>query len=296
MRLVPGRVPAIHPQIHHHHAGRDFLHHKNSRETVLLPRLPVHVVARNQTGTGTRHSRLAEKGNGRSRTGLKFLIESFRPVDQKIADDPSARVSVCHPLVFICATSDGRTRVAAVHICRSGIYFYAESILREDARYRPELDEAVRQNDRQGLLALRPDQSMGTNFLHIYYLKKMAVNGIHFREQNFVKDTAALRPVEGGIDEPLPRVSSHELGHAFGLPHRQNTTNLMASGTTGLWLNEEEIKIARGIAGKMPWTESVAIINQRLKDAPSGKEAAHSKVWRERLAEIAFLLKGRKNE
>jgi hypothetical protein len=179
---------------------------------------------------------------------------------------------------------------------QAGIHFYAESILREDARYRPELDEAVRQNDRQGLLALRPDQSMGTNFLHIYYLKKMAVNGIHFREANFVKDTAALRPVEGGIDEPLPRVSSHELGHAFGLPHRQNTTNLMASGTTGLWLNEEEIKIARGIAGKMPWTESVAIINQRLKDAPSGKEAAHSKVWRERLAEIAFLLKGRKNE
>jgi predicted Zn-dependent protease len=55
-----------------------------------------------------------------------------------------------------------------------------------------------------------------------------------------------LREVPGGLDEPLPRVTSHEIGHALGLEHRQDTTNLMQSGTTGFSLNEAEIATARG--------------------------------------------------
>ncbi len=49
---------------------------------------------------------------------------------------------------------------------------------------------------------------------------------------------------------PLPRVTSHEIGHALSLNHRQDRTNLMASGTTGFSLNEAEIKAAREMAAK----------------------------------------------
>ena len=67
-----------------------------------------------------------------------------------------------------------------------------------------------------------------------------------------VKATAALRKVPDGIDEPIPRVTSHELGHGLGLPHRQDRTNLMQSGTTGTTLNEAEVKTTRAMAEKTP--------------------------------------------
>lgn len=104
----------------------------------------------------------------------------------------------------------------------------------------------------------------------------MSANGLYFPDAIFVKDTASLREVAGGIDEPIPRVSSHELGHAFGLPHRQDTTNLMASGTTGTWLNEAEVSQARAAARKFSQIEPAP---QLLKRADAlfrakNKEAA----------------------
>src|SRR4029079_3336838 len=64
----------------------------------------------------------------------------------------------------------------------------------------------------------------------------------------FVKETARLNRVAGGIDEDLPRVSAHEMGHALGLDHRQDTFKLMASGTPGTILNAAEIATARATA------------------------------------------------
>ena len=138
---------------------------------------------------------------------------------------------------------------------QAGLHFYLESVVCEEASH-PEIYGAKATGvDPSELLELRPTGSKATNVVHIYYLKKMPMNGIFFPEAIFVKDTASLRNVAGGLDEPLPRVTSHELGHAFGLPHRQDTNNLMASGTTGAWLNEEEIKLARGSARKCGWIE-----------------------------------------
>ncbi len=146
---------------------------------------------------------------------------------------------------------------------QAGVHFYLESLVREEANNQKTYAQRAAQGVGAGLRELRPEASKDARMFHIYYIKEMPNNGIYFPEAIFVKDTAALRAVEGGIDEPLPRVSSHELGHALSLPHRQDTTNLMASGTTGTWLNETEIGEARKAAQKLDWIDSASDMMDR---------------------------------
>ena len=167
---------------------------------------------------------------------------------------------------------------------QAGLHFYLESLVREEAEHSERFSPPGESADRTGLLELRPPQSKATNLFHIYYVKKMSVNGICFGDAIFVKDTASLREVPGGIDEPIPRVSSHELGHAFSLPHRQDTTNLMASGTTGTWLNEVEIAQARQAARKFHQIESAPELLKRANALFRANKRREAAVLYERLA------------
>lgn len=100
--------------------------------------------------------------------------------------------------------------------------------------------------------ALIPAKTREFDGFRVYYIHQFEVNGIYYgNRESMVKETARLRPVPGGIDEPLPRVTAHELGHGLTLVHRQDKTNLMASGTTGTSLNEAEVNQAREAAGKL---------------------------------------------
>lgn len=111
----------------------------------------------------------------------------------------------------------------------------------------------------------------------VYFIHDFDVNGVYFgRREAMVKETAALRPVEGGIDEPIPRVTSHELGHGLGLPHRQDRLNLMASGTTGTLLNTNEIAKAREFAAKNPACLKYNELQKKmsLETDPSKKKTA----------------------
>lgn len=117
--------------------------------------------------------------------------------------------------------------------------------------------------------------------LHIYYVHDLPTNGVYFGDGfAFVKETASLRPVEGGIDEPIPRVTAHELGHALSLPHRQNWTNLMASGNSGTLLNAAEVAAARAAAGRLAGAAGVATWRERAMAAvAAGNAATAGRLW-----------------
>ncbi len=138
---------------------------------------------------------------------------------------------------------------------KAGIALALESIATEDATLPPAFDETRLEDFR----ATRPADTHPARMIHVYYVHRLPTNGVFMaRDAIFVKDTAALRPVKGGVDEPLPRVTSHEIGHALGLPHRQDTINLMASGTTGWSLNDDEIDTVRDWVAKQDWALSPA--------------------------------------
>jgi len=138
----------------------------------------------------------------------------------------------------------------------AGVHLRVESIVSEKPASLGD-NEHKAEMPTDGLLALRPEDSRPQGMFHVYYIGAMAPNGIFMRRDGiFVKESARLRKVPGGIDEPLPRVSAHELGHGMGLPHRQDTTNLMASGTTGTSVNEAEIAIVRQRLSQYKWVET----------------------------------------
>ncbi|MSR43570.1 MAG: Matrixin [Pedosphaera sp.] len=135
----------------------------------------------------------------------------------------------------------------------AGIHFSLESVQREEAARQDLYDKEVAKTDLAWVKRHYSEKPRITNAFNVYYIKQFGVNGVYFPEAIFVKDTASLRKVENGLDEPLPRVTSHELGHALSLPHRQNVTNLMASGTSGFALSADEIQRARAAAGNFRW-------------------------------------------
>ena len=169
---------------------------------------------------------------------------------------------------------------------QAGISFWLESLVREESLNQGYTARMGLPDDLRGLLSLRPLASRGTNLLHVYYVKGFSANGVYLGEAMFVKDTAKLEAVPGGIDEPLPRVSSHELGHALSLLHHTNLHHLMYRGTTGTNLDAAEIRQARATAQKLSWIERATDLFKRAGELREKKDAAEARRLYSRLAVI----------
>jgi len=171
---------------------------------------------------------------------------------------------------------------------QAGIAFYLESLVREEAAH-PELDSLLgHPNDLTLLLKLRPEASKASNVFHLYYVKQFSANGVYLGEAMFVKDTAALRAVPGGIDEPLPRVSSHELGHALSLRHHTNVLHLLASRTTGTHLDAAEIRQARQAAAGILWIQKATTIMEQADQLHAMGQTAEARKLYQMLAPISL--------
>ena len=170
---------------------------------------------------------------------------------------------------------------------RAGIHLVLESIIEEEADNQADYKALGENPDLPDHRQLRPMGTRGDKMFNVYYIHRFRVNGVYMdRASIFVQDTARLGKVEGGIDEPLPRVTSHELGHGLGLPHRQDRTNLMASGTTGTSLNDEEIMKARQTASIFDWVQKPEQLAKQADEAFEAKKVKEARALYERLLAV----------
>ncbi|MBN8418360.1 MAG: hypothetical protein J0L73_05550 [Verrucomicrobia bacterium] len=110
--------------------------------------------------------------------------------------------------------------------------------------------------DRDWVKSAIPTNQFSPTAIDVCFVKDMGPNGFFYGEPVVVCENPEFHKVSGGTDNVVARVTAHELGHVLFLQHRQERTNLMASGKNGVSLNEQEIKDARRraleILGQMP--------------------------------------------
>ncbi|MDB5351076.1 MAG: Matrixin [Planctomycetota bacterium] len=172
---------------------------------------------------------------------------------------------------------------------QAGVHWGLESIVREPAARQERFRVARELSGKSGVplgafRSLMPEKTRAETGLNVYYIHKFSVNGVYLGDRiAFVQETAKLREVKGGIDEPIPRVTAHELGHALGLPHRQAMTNLLASGTTGTTLNTAEVETARATAKTVPGVMTHMEIQTRAETEESPARRAALARWLEEI-------------
>jgi hypothetical protein len=86
-----------------------------------------------------------------------------------------------------------------------------------------------------------------------------SINGVYGGGHSiYVRDTPILGAAPRPAQHAAARTAAHELGHALGLPHRQDSEdNLMRSKTFGWQLNKDEIATARKAAASEATKDNV---------------------------------------
>lgn len=114
------------------------------------------------------------------------------------------------------------------------------------------------QRDRDWVKSALPQAHLSATAIDVCFVRQMGPNGFFYGEPVVVSETPTFTKVKGGSENAVARVVAHELGHVLWLKHRENHTNLMASGRNGVSLNNQEIKDARQRAMEIIGKEPVA--------------------------------------
>jgi hypothetical protein len=176
---------------------------------------------------------------------------------------------------------------------KAGIHFGLESIVREPAAQRNRFRLMAELNggelDATDFQLLLPRQSRAFDGLHAYFFHELPFNGTYLGDDcAIVQEGAQLKPVDGGIDEPVARVLGFALGRALSLqPRREPETNLMALGTTGIAIDADDAERARRVAKTIKGVLTFAEARQSAEAAQTAGQVDRAKRIRSWLAEIA---------
>jgi hypothetical protein len=115
------------------------------------------------------------------------------------------------------------------------------------------------------------------------------MNGVSLVDDIVIlNEQAQLNAVNGGIDEPIPRVLGFTIGVTLGLtPRRAPETSLLAVGTTGTELNAADVALARGVAKTVEGVMTVEEAQKAAVAAQAAGQVDRAKLLLSWLTEIA---------
>jgi hypothetical protein len=180
---------------------------------------------------------------------------------------------------------------------KAGIYFGLEAIVREAAAQTERFRQVVERKKGEiavlDYLTLLPKPSRGIDGFHAFFFHELPMNGSALvNDIVIVTEQAQLKPVEGGIDEPIPRMLGFTIGVALGLEARRAPeTSLLALGTTGTDLSAGDVDRARRVANTVTGVMTIDEAQKAAAAAQAAGQADRAKRLRSWLAEIAAVKK-----
>jgi hypothetical protein len=176
---------------------------------------------------------------------------------------------------------------------KAGVYFGLEAIVREPAvqtqRFRELVKHKKGEIEATDYLTLLPRTGRAADGFHAFLFHELPMNGVSLVDDIvIVNEQAQLNPVNGGIDEPIPRVLGFTIGVTLGLtPRRAPETSLLAVGTTGTELDASDVALARGVAKTFKGVMTVEETQRAAAAAQAAGQADRAKLLRSWLTEIA---------
>jgi hypothetical protein len=175
----------------------------------------------------------------------------------------------------------------------AGIHFGLESIVREQPaqaeRFTLIVELKKGKLEITDFAMLLPKPSRVFDGLQVFFFHELPLNGAYLGDDcAIVQEGAVLNEVEGGIDQPIPRVLGFALGRALGLdPHPQPRTSLLAPGTNGIELDASEVERARKVARTIKGVMTMADLRKAADDAQKAGHAEQARKLGSWLSEIA---------